>query len=359
MKISAIVGALAFLAAFNSQAGLHKCQDEKGKVTYSDRACKTDSAEKVVAGPNASQGTGPGPAVCESVRTLAGKIFNAMQAGVDPSDAIGALGGVGMVQHDVLQVLNYVYSFRGLTRLSKPQTMALTYEKCMAGGFNISPPPGVTPTRPANAGRSTGSGFLVNAGGGVLTNHHVVDGCRSIRVQRGDTFYPANLRHARAQLDLAVLQVDGLPGTPAIFSSSEDARLGERVVAAGFPLQGMLSRQVNVTSGIVSANAGIAEDKTVMQVTVPLQPGNSGGPVLDGSGLVKGVAVAKLAAAYTYQASGSLPENVNFAVKGAVARSFLSETGTPFETEASGEEATNEDIAERAQGFTVYIECQN
>jgi serine protease Do len=118
----------------------------------------------------------------------------------------------------------------------------------------------------------------------------------------------------------------------------------------------VLSRQVNITSGIVSANAGVQEDRTRMQITVPIQPGNSGGPVLDAAGQVKGVAVAKLSDAYTMQATGSLPQNLNFAVKGAVARAFLTDTGTPHQS-APPAAALTPAIAQQAQGYTVLVEC--
>ncbi len=94
-----------------------------------------------------------------------------------------------------------------------------------------------------------------------------------------------------------------------------------------------------------------------MQITVPVQSSNSGGPVLDANGQVKGVAVAKLSDAYTMQTTGSLLQNVNFAVKGAVAREFLADTGIAYRTASPVGQIGTEAVASQAQGFTVFVEC--
>jgi uncharacterized protein len=97
-------------------------------------------------------------------------------------------------------------------------------------------------------------------------------------------------------------------------------RQGDSVVALGYPLTGLLSSDVNVTTGVISALAGVRSDTRFLQLTAPVQPGNSGGPLLDMSGHLVGVVSAKLNAVAV--ATGDIPQNVNFALKGGVAKKF-------------------------------------
>lgn len=359
MRTAPLLAAAAALAlACPAGAGLHKCVDADGNVTYRQRACPgSDTAEAIATAPDTATGRSPGPVACGAVRRLASEAAQAMKRGLSAPEAIEILGGVGGIEQANLEVVNYVYGFAGQRLTTPAQIAGLAERKCHAGGFSIEgADPGPAQTV-SYGGRSTGSGFVVNGQGDVLTNQHVVDGCRSIRVQHGERWYDAALTHSRAGTDLAILRAAGLSARPAVFSSAAEASLGETVIAAGYPLQDVLARQVNITSGIVSANAGVREDATRMQITVPIQPGNSGGPVLDANGQVKGVAVAKLSDAYTMQATGSLPQNVNFAVKGTVARDFLEDTGTAYQSTPPAGRLGTEAIARQAQGFTVFVEC--
>jgi S1-C subfamily serine protease len=101
------------------------------------------------------------------------------------------------------------------------------------------------------------------------------------------------------------------------------------VVVPGYRLQGILAQSLNVTTGIVSALAGLRDDRWRLQISAPSQPGNSGGPVLDGAGQVFGVAVGKLNALRAAMVTGDIAQNVNFAIKGALAQSFLDINGVP------------------------------
>ena len=103
---------------------------------------------------------------------------------------------------------------------------------------------------------------------------------------------------------------------------------------------------------------GPGDDRRVIQITAPVQPGNSGGPVLDGSGNVIGVVVARLNALKLAERTGRLPQNVNFAISGKAARAFLQAHKVPFERARSDGVLSSVDIAARARGFTVSVECQ-
>ena len=119
----------------------------------------------------------------------------------------------------------------------------------------------------------------------------------------------------------------------------------------------LLSSDLNVTTGVVSALAGLGNNSSLIQVTAPIQPGNSGGPVLDQSGHVVGVVVARLDAIKLAKRTGKLPQNVNFAINEGTARVFLDANNVPYEVEQSDETLSTADIAAKARDFTVRVEC--
>ena len=204
---------------------------------------------------------------------------------------------------------------------------------------------------------SSGSGFLVGRDGWIVTNHHVVDGCARVTVNCAGTSYDATVRAVEARDDLALLKVPLEVGQTATFSESPRASLGEAATVAGYPLHGVLSKELNVTSGNVSALAGPDDDAKRLQITAPVQPGNSGGPLLDGAGNVIGVVVSTLRATDAAKITGDIPQNVNFAIKGAVVRSFLDIHGVAYDRRPSNAKLPPEQLAERARAFTVAVHC--
>ena len=203
----------------------------------------------------------------------------------------------------------------------------------------------------------SGSGFLVSGDGEIVTNHHVVDGCARVSVGRAGTSHDATVRAVDAAADLALLKAPPDTGEAATFSESPRASLGEAVTVAGYPLHGLLSREFNVTSGNVSALAGPGDDAKRLQITAPVQQGNSGGPLLDGAGNVIGVVVSKLDAVRAAKLTGDIPQNVNFAIKGALVRGFLDIHGVAYRRRPSDAKLAPERLAELARGFTVAVHC--
>jgi TPR repeat protein len=202
----------------------------------------------------------------------------------------------------------------------------------------------------------SGSGFVVDASGNILTNYHVVRGCGEVRIPA----YGAVARVAAfdERNDLALLDSEITAEALPVFRAGSNVRLGESIIVAGFPLGEVLSGGLNVTTGSVSALAGPRNNAAMLQITAPIQAGNSGGPVLDQSGLVVGVVVSKLNALRVAAVTGDVPQNVNFAVNGMIARAFLAANGAQidsgFTTPAAVETV---DVAERAKRYTVMIEC--
>jgi hypothetical protein len=128
------------------------------------------------------------------------------------------------------------------------------------------------------------------------------------------------------------------------------------VVVFGYPLQGLLAYGANVTTGIVSGLAGPQNDNRIVQHTAPVQPGNSGAPLLDRSGAVIGVVISKINALKVAKIIGDIPQNINFAVRGDPTRRFLRSHGINVQSAGGGTNSIAA-IAAAASRFTALIEC--
>jgi hypothetical protein len=222
--------------------------------------------------------------------------------------------------------------------------------------------PAVEQQRPnANARNvSVGTGFLV-AADRVMTNQHVVEGCNRIVLRTPDGRWLGAVPPARvdAQLDLALLAVPGLPGPVLTFRNGPAVRRGDGVVAYGFPLAGLLSSDPKLTRGEVNGLAGIGDNPSQYQISAEVQPGNSGGPLLDMQGHVLGIVVSKLNAQRVAQRTGDIAQNVNFAVKVEAAIPFLRRAGIePRLAASSAAERSAADVGEIAHRSTLFIRCE-
>ena len=203
---------------------------------------------------------------------------------------------------------------------------------------------------------SSGSGFIV-AARTVVTNFHVVDGCASFSIRRDTTTYRAMLLATAPRSDLALLGVDFLSsGAPPIRAG---ALLGEDVMVAGHPLSGLLSSDLIVTVGQVNSLAGMGNDPQFLQISAPVQPGSSGGPVIDRSGAIVGVVVSKVNVERLAKVTGDMAQNINFAIKPEVLRMFLDANRVGYKSAMMGKRIDGVDLAERARGFTIQVLCEN
>jgi S1-C subfamily serine protease len=169
---------------------------------------------------------------------------------------------------------------------------------------------------------SIGSGFLISADGFVVTVEHVVRGARQIRLVTRAGSVPAKLVKADTANDIALLKVTGnflpLPVVP-----SRGVKLGSTVATVGFPNVGLQGFAPKLAKGEIAALSGAQDDPRCFQISVPVQPGNSGGPLVDEKGNVVGIVSAKLSTAAAIATTGALPENVNYAIKSSLLLSFL------------------------------------
>jgi serine protease Do len=120
----------------------------------------------------------------------------------------------------------------------------------------------------------------------------------------------------------------------------------------------LLATSGNFTLGNVTALAGLGDDTRFLQISAPVQPGNSGGPLLDKSGNVIGVVSGKLNATKTAEISGDIPQNVNFAVKASAAAMFLEMSQVGFGFGANNAPLAPADLADRAKELSVFITCK-
>jgi S1-C subfamily serine protease len=191
----------------------------------------------------------------------------------------------------------------------------------------------------------------------VLTNHHVIENCSNITVAlEGAISQSARVIARDSKNDLALLTTSGVtPG--AVPNLRTGVRLGESVYVYGFPLAGLLASSGNFTIGNVTAVAGLGDDTTMIQMSAPVQPGNSGGPVLDQNGNVVAVVVSKLNALRIAKVTNDIPQNVNFAIKSLIAMGFLEAGNVSASSAAGTAKLDTTDIAERARAFTTQIRC--
>jgi S1-C subfamily serine protease len=231
-------------------------------------------------------------------------------------------------------------------------------EKSEPGGAKKAEPGSPAPGKPPVRGNSSGSGIVVSRDGLVLTNNHVVQQCNSYLVIDGkDRILKAALQASDAAKDLALLTVQDR--FPAVAPVRKDAapRLGEAVTVVGYPLVSVLGAQPSVGFGNITSTVGVRGNTAQMQISVPVQRGASGGPVLDEAGNVVGVVVAKLDALKMAQRTGDLPQNVNFAIRGDVVRSFLEANNVNFTDSGATTRLTSTEIASRGAAVTVLVRC--
>jgi S1-C subfamily serine protease len=168
----------------------------------------------------------------------------------------------------------------------------------------------------------TGSGFFITEDGFLVTNEHVIKDAVQVRLLTSKGLIPAKVVKSDPANDLALLKADGR-FRPLPITSSRAIRLGSSVATVGFPNTGLQGYAPKLSKGEIAGLSGIQDDPRSFQISLPVQPGNSGGALVDERGNVVGVVSAKLSAAAALTTSGAMPENVNYAVKSSFLLGFL------------------------------------
>ena len=169
---------------------------------------------------------------------------------------------------------------------------------------------------------ASGSGFFITDDGYLISNYHVVKDAIKVRLVTSAGLINAKVVQVDAANDLALLKVEGRFSSLPI-ATSRTVSMGGTVATVGFPNTGLQGFAPKLAKGEIASLSGASDDPRYFQISVPVQPGNSGGALVDDRGNVIGIVSAKLDASVALAASGALPENVNYAVKSSFLLSFL------------------------------------
>lgn len=202
----------------------------------------------------------------------------------------------------------------------------------------------------------SGTGFALK-NGYVLTNHHVINDAETIDIYgvNGDfsRSYKAKVIGSDKVNDLALLQISdsdfhGFGSIPYSFKT-KTSDVGEDIYVLGYPLTATMGEEIKLTNGIISAKTGFDGDVSQYQISAPVQPGNSGGPLLDYNGNVIGVICSKHRGT----------ENVTYAIKTSQVRTLIESV-----SDSSIMDTTNQitgkplkDQVKLVNGFVFIIKC--
>ena len=202
---------------------------------------------------------------------------------------------------------------------------------------------------------SSGSGFAVSSEGHVITNFHVISDCQAVDILYQGKSIPTTVIAYDTINDLALLKADFTPS--AVFPISDSSpEILQNIYVAGFPFGKAISGSVKVTKGIISSLVGIRNNFSNMQIDAALQPGNSGGPILDEKGNVVGVAVAKLDFVKAIENFDAIPEGTNFGIKASVVRSIL-QSNNVVTPKANSYAVSKTRLGTTITNGTLYLSC--
>ncbi len=203
----------------------------------------------------------------------------------------------------------------------------------------------------------TGTGFALKDNY-IVTNYHVVDGAKSICIQgiNGNftNKYNADVVATDKQNDLAIIKVKGVTIPSAIIPYSvktTTSEVGEEVFVLGYPLTSTMGDEIKLTTGVVSSRSGFQGDVSLYQISAPIQPGNSGGPLFDSKGNVIGIVSAKHRGA----------ENVNYAIKASYLRNLM-ESALPTNILPQNNRIAGQNLSGKvkaAKNCVYYITCSS
>ena len=194
----------------------------------------------------------------------------------------------------------------------------------------------------------SGTAFFINSKGFLLTNNHVVEGCKLQQIKYNDKDYEAKIIATDKILDLALMKIEAKPKNYLNFSESSPEKL-QKVYVAGYPFGKGLSDDLKISSGIVSSVKGFDDNSNEFQVDAPINPGNSGGPIVDDTGELIGIAVAGLAK--------DKSEGINFGIKSLSAVAFLKTNNIDPETSIMTFGMNNKKLLQLLEESTVYTYC--
>ncbi len=194
---------------------------------------------------------------------------------------------------------------------------------------------------------SSGTAFFINNKGNLLTNHHVVDKCKVLKINYFDKEYEAQLIAKDKTLDLALLKADVRPKSHIKFSNYNPKKL-QKIYVAGYPFGKGLSDDLKISSGIISSLKGAEDNSNELQIDAAINHGNSGGPIVGEGGELIGIAVSGLAK--------EVSEGINFGIKSSAALNFLG--ANDIDPSRVNRSSMNSDkLLKILEESTLYISC--
>lgn len=267
--------------------------------------------------------------------------------------SIDGLYGKGTAK--ALTEYNRVYLSNADLKLTKNVAQLINAVLSVKPKVTIPVKPRSSPQTANTYNVASGTGFYVSDVGHIITNHHVIDGCKDIKVHsKGEVLTTLKIADD-SQNDLALLKVSHKPSH--VFPLSGDSPYPlQDIVVAGFPFGDRVSSSLKFTKGIVSSLSGIGNNYSEIQIDAALQPGNSGGPIIDEYGNIIAVAVAKLDMKKILKDYGVIPENTNFGIKTSAVRNLLQ--GNAVSTKPPNTEIlTKQELSRSATDGTVFLSC--
>ena len=208
--------------------------------------------------------------------------------------------------------------------------------------------PKISPDDNKIVAASSGTGFYVSNTGHIISNHHVVEGCNTVKLTFKGKEVSADVLAVDKMNDLAILKADITPSK--VYSvATEDASLLEDIIIAGYPLGKKVSAAIKTSKGSITALAGYGDNYSEYQTDAALNQGNSGGPIMNQKGNVVGVAVAN----YGKQSG---VESFNFGIKSSTLKTFANANGLKF-LPPNNRDLSNKDLGQLITEATIYLEC--
>ena len=203
----------------------------------------------------------------------------------------------------------------------------------------------------------SGSGFFISDQGHVVSNEHVVGVCKKVKAyEEGEEIF-LNILATDMVNDIGLVK-GKFKNKKYLNIKTDGAELGEDIIAFGYPLSQTLSDSVKLTKGIVSSLTGLGNNTSQIQIDAAIQPGNSGGPVVNMNGQVVGIASAGLSKLYMLKKAEYIPENVNFAVASQTLTAFLKAHKINIGTSAN-RTLNAKQLAKIGEPATIQLFCMN
>lgn len=208
---------------------------------------------------------------------------------------------------------------------------------------------------------SSGTGFLISESGLLVTNYHVIESGNRItatNTENGKTFDLEVVQKDKIN-DIAILKIKTLEFIFANlpYKLSTRGRNGQNVFTIGYPLIDVMGDNQKVSNGIINSLSGIEDDSRYYQISVPLQPGNSGGALFDMKGNVIGITTATL----NPQAVNALVQNVNYAIKISLLQNLISQLPDEEQIQIENSESSTEFplsiLSDRYKMYIFKISC--